>query len=339
MGILYGAIDLHSSNCYCGVIDEQDDWVSHRRIKNNIEEVRGFFKKHKETLAGIVVESTYNGYWLIDGLMEDGYKVIMGNPSQMVQYQGLKNQDDETDTRWLAKMLRLNIVPEGYIYPKEKRPARDLLRKRMLYISARTKMLNSISNQFQTWLCKSPRKEEIVELSREDLYKLFNEKHLCFSVASGIEIIKTIDTQIDAIEKEICREVKNEYSFSRLMELPGIGKIIAMTIMMEVDTMNRFASDKNYLSFCRLVESTRESNDKNKGKGNAKCGNRTLRWAYGEAAVHALKYPRVMAYYQRLKKKKPAAKALAIIASKLARVSYKMMKDPSFCYQEEQLFR
>ena len=132
--------------------------------------------------------------------------------------------------------------------------------------------------------------------------------------------------------------MKKEEEVIRLQELPGIAHLLGMTIMLEVGTIDRFASDKNYLSFCRLVESKRSSNNKKKGKGNAKCGNKILRWAYAEAAISALKYPRIKAYYERLKKKKPAVKALAIIASKIARVSYKIMKDPNFCYQEEKLF-
>jgi transposase len=339
MSILYGGIDLHSSNSYCGVIDEHDQWVRHRRLRNNLEDVKNFFAEYKNNLAGIVIESTYNGYWLIDGLRENGYKVVLGNPSKMGDYQGLKNQDDETDTRWLAKMLRLGIVPEGYIYPRENRPARDLLRKRMLFISARSKILNSISNQFQTWLCAKIGRNELVELSEEELYQLFREENLCLSAKAGIEIIKTIDLQIKLIERAVYEQIKELPGLGRLRALPGIDKILGMTILLEAGSMDRFATDKNYLSYCRLVESKRKSNNKNKGKGNAKCGNKILRWAYAEAAIHAIRYPRINAYYQKLqKKKRPAVKALSIIASKIARISYKLMKDPDFNYQEEKLF-
>ncbi|GEM_PF-2148719 len=129
MSILYGGIDLHASNCYCGIIDEQDRWVKQKRLKNSIEEVKEFFEDHKNELKGIVMESTYNGYWLMDGLSEAGYNVRLANPSKMGDYDGIKNSNDETDTRWLAKMLRLGILPEGYIYPKKDRPMRDLIRK------------------------------------------------------------------------------------------------------------------------------------------------------------------------------------------------------------------
>jgi len=339
MGTLYGGIDLHSSNSYCGIIDKADKWVAHRRLPNKIEEIKGFFDSYKEDLEGIVIESTYNGYWVMDGLMEAGYKVKLGNPSRMGDYDGLKNSNDKTDTMWLAKMLRLGILPESYIYPKKDRPMRDLLRRRTLFISARSKILNSMGHQFQTWLCAKIGKKHLVELTEDQLYSLFNEKSLCLSVSSGIEIIKTIDKQVKKIEKELYLHLKETEMVKRLRILPGIDRILAMTVALEVGTIARFRSVKNYLSYCRLVEAKKISNKKKKGNGNRKCGNGILRWAYAEAAVHALKRERVNKYYYRLKKKKGSPKAFAIIASKIARVSYKIMTDEKFCYKEELLFQ
>jgi len=339
MGTLYGGIDLHSSNSYCGIIDKADKWVAHRRLPNKIEEIKGFFDSYKEDLEGIVIESTYNGYWVMDGLMEAGHKVKLGNPSRMGDYDGLKNSNDKTDTMWLAKMLRLGILPESYIYPKKDRPMRDLLRRRTLFISARSKILNSMGHQFQTWLCAKIGKKHLVELTEDQLYSLFNEKSLCLSVSSGIEIIKTIDKQVKKIEKELYLHLKETEMVKRLRILPGIDRILAMTVALEVGTIARFRSVKNYLSYCRLVEAKKISNKKKKGNGNRKCGNGILRWAYAEAAVHALKRERVNKYYYRLKKKKGSPKAFAIIASKIARVSYKIMTDEKFCYKEELLFQ
>ena len=339
MGTLYGGIDLHSSNCYCGVIDDADRWVVHKRLPNNIKNIKNFFGKYKDLLAGIALESTYNGYWLMDGLMEAGYKVKLGNPSKMGDYDGLKNPNDKTDTMWLAKMLRLGILPESYIYPKKDRPARDLLRKRTLFIKARTSILNSMNHQFQTWLCARIGKRALLELTEEALYKLFDEESLCLSLKSGIGIIKSIDLEVKAIEQELYSRLKETEVVRRLKVLPGIHKLLAMTIALEVGSLDRFKSVKNYMSYCRLVEAKKTSNNKKKGSGNRKCGNGILRWAYAEAAVHALKYNRINSYYKRLKRKKGTPKALAIIASKIARVSYNVMTDKNFRYQEEILFR
>jgi len=339
MATLYGGIDLHSSNCYCGITDKKDKWVKHKRIVNRIEDVTDFFDEYKDQLEGVVLESTYNGYWLMDGLKEAGYKVKLANPIKMGDYDGLKNSNDKTDTKWLAKMLRLGILPESYIYPKSERPMRDLLRKRTLFINTRTRILNSMEHQFQTWLCTKIGKQHLVELTPEELSRLFDEKSLCVSVESGIEIIKIIDQRVKIIEKNLYNQVKETDTIRRLRVLPGIAKILGMTIMLEVGTIDRFKSVKNYLSYCRLVEAKKMSNNKKKGAGNRKCGNGILRWAYAEAAVHALRYDRINKYYQRMKKKKGSSKALAIIASKIARVSYKVMTDETFCYQEEKLFQ
>jgi len=133
--------------------------------------------------------------------------------------------------------------------------------------------------------------------------------------------------------------LKETKEVKKLRILPGIDKILGMTISLEAGMMSRFKNVKNYLSYCRLVEAKRTSNNKRKKDGNAKCGNKVLRWAYAEAAVHALRYERINKYYQRLKRKKNSPKAMAIIASKIARVSYKVMTDDNFCYQEERLFQ
>jgi transposase len=339
MDTLYGGIDLHSSNSYCGIIDKADRWVKHKRIVNRIEDVTAFFDEYKDRLKGVVLESTYNGYWLMDGLMEAGYKVKLANPTKMGDYDGLKNSNDKTDTRWLAKMLRLGILPESYIYPKNERPMRDLLRKRTLFVNTRTRILNSMEHQFQTWLCAKIGKHHLVELTPEELSRLFGEKNLCLSAESGIEIIKTINRCVAVIEERLYSQIKETDTIKRLSVLPGIAKILGMTIMLEAGTIDRFKSVKNYLSYCRLVEAKKMSNNKKKGSGNRKCGNSILRWAYAEAAVHALRYERINKYYQRMKRKKGSPKALAIIASKIARVSYKVMTDEAFCYQEERLFQ
>ena len=127
---LYCGIDLHSNNSYVVVHDEQDRVVYQRRLRNELELILGELAPFAEQLVGTVVESTFNWYWLVDGLMEAGYRVHLANPNAMRQYDGLKFADDRSDARWLAHMLRIGVLPEGYIYPREQRALRDLLRKR-----------------------------------------------------------------------------------------------------------------------------------------------------------------------------------------------------------------
>jgi len=140
----YAGIDLHSSNNYLGVIDSKDKRLFGKRLPNCIGTITAALKPFRTSLAGIVVESTYNWYWLVDGLQAAGYKVHLANPSAMRQYEGLKHTDDKSDSFWLAHMLRLGILPEGYIYPRKQRSVRDLLRRRLLYVRQRATHLLSL---------------------------------------------------------------------------------------------------------------------------------------------------------------------------------------------------
>ncbi len=143
---LYGGIDLHSNNSVIALLDEEDKTVYRRRLPNDLDTVLTELAPYQEALEGLVVESTYNWYWLVDGLMEAGYRLHLANTAAIVQYEGLKFANDDTDARWLAKMLRLGVLPEGYVYPKAERPVRDLLRKRSHLVRQHTNQLQSMQN-------------------------------------------------------------------------------------------------------------------------------------------------------------------------------------------------
>ena len=143
---LYTGFDLHSTNSYLGIIDEDGKRMWNKKLRNDPSLILGMLSPFKKDIAGVVVESTYNWYWLVDLLKEEGYDVHLANPSRIQQYSGLKHGDDKHDAFWLAEMLRLKILPEGYIYPKEQRPLRDLLRKRSHLVKLRTSLIVSLQN-------------------------------------------------------------------------------------------------------------------------------------------------------------------------------------------------
>ena len=125
---LYAGMDLHSSNTYLGIMDDKFKRVFKKRLKNDLSLILSTLEPYREDLNGIVVESTYNWYWLVDGLMDAGHgKIHLANPCAVKQYEGLKYADDQHDAFWLAHLLVLGILPECYIYPKDDRPVRDLL--------------------------------------------------------------------------------------------------------------------------------------------------------------------------------------------------------------------
>ena len=143
---LYAGSDLHGNSNFLGIIDAQGKRVFKKKMPNELALIRETLQPFQGELFGIAVESTYNWYWLVDGLMEEGYRVHLANPSAIQQYAGLKHADDKHDAFWLAEMLRLGILPEGHIYPREERPVRDLLRKRGHLVRLRTSLVISLQN-------------------------------------------------------------------------------------------------------------------------------------------------------------------------------------------------
>ena len=182
-------IDLHSSNSYMAIIDNENRRVFKKKVKNDLQNVVQVVEPYRRQIKGIVVESTYNWYWLVDGLMEKGYKVHLANPSAIKQYEGLKHSDDVADAFHLANLLRLGILPEGYIYPKEERPVRDLLRKRLQLVQQRTAQILSFETLLTRNLGRKITVNEINKLGEEDVEEIFQQEHLRISSKASIATI------------------------------------------------------------------------------------------------------------------------------------------------------
>lgn len=247
MGYFVG-IDLHGDNNYIGIIDEEDRRICKKKSGNDPREITKVLEPYKENREGIVVESTFNWYWIVDGLMQAGYRVHLANPSAIQQYEGLKYSDDTWDSFWLAHMLRLEILPRGYIYPKETRPVRDLLRKRMMLVQQRTSHILSMQTMVNRNKGTSISSATIKQMSDEEVEKLFSDKHLVISAQCDHKVIGILSEQIEKIEKAVLKEVKRKKPYKKLLTVPGIGEILALTIMVETGDINRFKEVGNYSS-------------------------------------------------------------------------------------------
>jgi transposase len=335
----YAGIDLHSSNNYTGIIDNQDRRLYGKRLPNRLDTILSVLEPFKESLRGIVVESTYNWYWLVDGLQEHGYKVHLANPSAIKQYEGLKHTDDKWDSFWLAHMKRLNILPEGYIYPKGERPVRDILRRRLLFVRHRTSHILSLQSAITRNLSYKMSSRDIKGLDQSDADQLFDEPFLILAARNSIAAIRFLGERIKEIEKAVKSHIKLKPEFNYLLTMPGIGDILGLTIMLEVGDINRFPTVSDYSSYCRCVKSERLSNKKKKGEGNRKNGNKYLAWAYVEASNFAIRYyEETQSFYQRKKATKNGIVAIKALSNKLARASYYVMRD-QVAYDKNQLFR
>lgn len=270
--------------------------------------------------------------------MEAGYRVHLANPSAIQQYEGLKYTDDTWDSFWLAHMLRLKILPEGYIYPKEIRPVRDLLRKRMMLVQQRTAHILSMQTMVNRNKGTPIRSDTIKQMSDEDVEGLFRDKHLVMSAQCDHKVIDVLSEQIETIEKAVLKEVKLKKPYKKLLTVPGIGDILALTIMRETGDISRFKEVGNYSSYCRCVSAKKLSNGKNKGKGKKKNGNKYLAWAYVEAAHFHVRYcEEAKKWYQRKASKSNGILATKALSNKLARACYYIMRD-EVSYDHKRLF-
>jgi transposase len=319
---------LHSSNNVAVVIDEQDQVVYQKRLPNDLSRIVEQLSPYRLGLEGIVVESTYNWYWLVDGLMEHGYRVHLANTAAIQQYEGLKYTDDHSDARWLAHILRLGVLPQGYIYPKQERPVRDLLRKRSQLVHYRTANLLSIQNLFSRNTGSSINANRIKALEGQQIDELVPDVDLALALKANLSVMQSADEQVEILEQTVTERVELRAEFCFLKTVPGIGQILALTIMLETGDIHRFPSVGNYASYCRCVGSQKLSNGKRKGSGNTKNGNKYLAWAFVEAANFAVRYqPRIRRFYQRKKANSHGVLAIKAVAHKLCRACYYIMKD------------
>lgn len=267
---LYGGIDLHSNNCVVVLVNEDSGEVLRKRIDNDISKMIALLTPYQKDLVGLVVESTYNWYWLVDGLMEAGFKVHLANTAAIQQYSGVKYTDDNSDARWLADMLRLNILPEGYIYPKDQRTARDLMRKRMQMVQQSTLNLQSIQGLYARHLNKKISATKVKKLTNEQVKQDFPEPHVALAVSTNLAVMNCLQEQINKLEKTLKKELRLERAFEQLTSIDGIGLVLALTIMLETGEISRFNEVGDYASYCRCISGAKFSNGKKKGHTNRK---------------------------------------------------------------------
>ena len=310
------------------MIDQENNVLYKQRHRNEVSAILSALDPFKKDIQGIVVESTYNWYWLVDALMDSGFKVHLANVSAIKQYEGLKQIDDKRSSLWLANLLRLNILPTGYIYPKEERPTRDLLRKRLQLVRNRTSHVVSIKNILARNLGVRMTAYDIKKLQASEVKTLFPDKEMRLMIMSSVGVIQHCQEQIDKIEELVAKNVKVRKEFAKLLTVPGVGQILGLTIMLEVGRINRFPTVGNYSSYCRCIRSIRTSNNKITGYGNSRNGNKYLSWAYVEAAHYARRYHEaIRSYYERKKAKTNKIVAIKTVSHKLARASYYVMRD------------
>jgi len=336
---LFGAFDLHSNNNYLAIIDEEDNRIYKRKSPNSPDVILAELEPYRDNLVGIVVESTFNWYWLVDLLMDEGYQMHLANPAGIQKYKGLKHSDDNYNAFWLAHLLRLGILPEGYIYPKNVRPIRDLLRKRGHLVRLRTSLINSLQGIISR-NCGSKLSGNKIKAIRKDNISPLLEGNDDISLSGAVskETIDYLGRQIRKVENVVLGKVKLQKEFVNLLTIKGVGKILALTIMLETGEIGRFPKVGSFASYCRKVPSKWSSNCKKKGKGNVKNGNKYLAWAFSEVAELARRLDEdARRFFNSKAAKTNRMVAHKALAHKFSRAAYYIMRD-QVAYDPHKLF-
>jgi transposase len=325
---LYGGIDLPANNSVVVLLNEQDQVIYQRRFSNHLPTILEQLAPYHSDLKGVVVESTYNWYWLVDGLMEADYRGHLANPAARQQYNGRKYTEDHSDARWLAQMLRLGVLPEGYISPKAERAVRDVLRKRAHLVRQHTANVRSVQNILARNTGMRFSVKQIHKFTKPDLEGMLPEANQVLAVTSSLALLDCLRQQSKTLEQAVTQSLQHTPAYEQLLTVDGIGTILAQTIGLETGDIGRFPTVGNSASYCRGVKRTKISNGKRQGHGTVKNGTPYLEWASMEAAQFAVRFsPTVQRLYHRKQAKSQMMVARKAVAHKLARACYSLMRD------------
>jgi len=326
----YSGIDLHKDMCFITTIDEMGTIVNQAKLNNDDFTLLNYFfsigKSHKT-----VVESTSNWYWISDLLNDHGIELILAHAKYLKAISYAKVKTDKVDSLTLAKLLRMDLIPVAHQIAPQNRGLRDLMRARLRLVSKKTSCLNSIHRLLEKFNLSTPENRQLHYLSTLDhLHDLPLSAEYQFQVDCLCNQIRLFNEQIKNLEKSLHPMLIPNPDIQRLLTIPGVGKISAFTIYLEVDGIERFPHEKNFLSYCRLVPGADNSNRKQKHKSGNKNGNRYLKIAFTEAGVKAVQYYKEIKQFHKNKARKThKAIARTLVAKELAKITYHVLKDKS----------
>jgi transposase len=285
----YCGMDLSARDCQVCVIDEDLSCLVQQKVRHDLPALLRLIEPFKGSLR-IVVESTFNWYWFVDGLQEAGYDVCLAHTLGLYMITGAKVKTDRRDALALAKLLKAGMIPQAYIYPKETRPIRDLLRQRSRMVALRGAEYGSLRRLLLRHGLLEHSRNDIKQTANEDIQRWFAHPLVRLHGQHELQRIDLYTQQIDTLEPQLLATVQDCPEFHRVLTIPGLGKILAMTIVYEIGEIARFQNAREFSSYCRLVPGVAQSGPISRRGRPAKQGSPHLKWAFGQAALYAVRY-------------------------------------------------
>jgi transposase len=332
----YCGIDLHAKSMYLCIINQEGEIMLQRNIRTDPKVFLNTIERYREDII-VAVECIFIWYWIADLCAQENIPFILGHALYMKAIHGGKAKNDKIDAHKIAVLLRGGMIPTAYVYPQEMRSTRDLLRRRMHLTRKRAELLAHIQNTNYQYNLPDIGKKVAYKANREGVAERFPDESVRKSIELDLKLLDHYDQLLPRLEHEISliAKIHDPDSYFRIRSIPGIGRILGLVILYEIHEINRFPKVQDFVSYCRLVKSAKESAGKRLGSSGKKIGNVHLKWAFSEAAVLFLRRnPEARRYREKLQKKHGKAKSLSILAHKLARATYYILRRKEVFHME-----
>lgn len=324
----YCGVDLHARTMYLSLIDHQGTTLVDKNIRCEKAAFLREVDRYKHDLV-VTAECIFCWYWLADLCRQHGITFVLAHALYLKAIHGAKAKNDPVDAEKLVMLLRGGVIPVAYVYPPEMRSTRDLLRRRLFFVRKRAELYSHIQTTFHQYNLTKPTGDLDVLKHRAELAACFTDPVVRATIEADLKLCTTYDQLIRDLEKTIEPQahIDDPTALTILRTVPGVGKILGLTLLYEIHTIERFPRVQDFSSYCRLIKPEHNSGGKRVGSGGAKIGNAHLKWAFSEAAVCFLRgNPRAQAELRRLRKRHGDGKALSILAARLGRATYFMLK-------------
>jgi len=325
----YCGIDLHARKMFLCILNGSGEVLLHRNIATSPETFLKTVAPFRDDLV-VGVECMFAWYWLADLCSREGIEFILGHALYMKAVHGGKAKNDKIDSHKLAVLLRGGSFPVAYVYPPEMRATRDLMRRRNHLVHERAELLAHIQNTAIQYNLPEIGVDLTSKCNRNEVDEHFPDLQVRKIVQVDLAMIDAYDDVINVLERDIEKTARRHdgHALMLLRSVHGIGGILGLVLLYEIHNIRRFETVQDFASYCRLVKCSHESANKKKGTGGAKIGNAHLKWAFSEAAVLFVRHnPSAKKLHADLVKMHGKGKALAILAHKLARTIYYMLKN------------
>ena len=322
----YCGIDLHVKTMYVCILDATGQVLVHRNVPSTPEAFLEIVAPYREDLV-VAAECMFTWYWLADVCAAETMLFVLGHALAMKAIHGGKAKNDKIDSFKIASLLRGGLLPQAYVYPAAMRSTRDLIRRRLHLVRKRGQLLAHIQNTRAQYNLPAFGRKLAYKTNRVGVVEHFADPSVQKSIAVDLALIDQYDALVIDLELTIVREAKrhNADAFHRLRSVPGIGKVLALTILYEIHDITRFDRVQEFASYARLVKCQKQSGGKTLGTSGAKMGNVHLKWAFSEAAVLFLRHTEGKKLIARIQKQHGKGKALSILAHKIGRAVFYML--------------